>query len=314
MNTEYFKYLLTVAQYQSISKAADALKLQRSYLSKVLQSIEQELNTTIFIRSPRGVLLTDEGKQVLQQLQQILDMLEKIKNRGEMQKKAVYLQYYDEVTLISPQKIRPRKRSAQYLPAFQERFPNVVLSMIDADVKQMITIVQETPLAVAFTLRSQDLNGLHEPIPADLVYQPITNTPLVALAAPNNPLAREYQSMSIASLAKQELIFLDFTMKEDGILQTLFEPYEPLNIRYTVGSLALFYQLLYHNPYFSIGLYSDNANDELLQIPLRDPISIEQGILYHKDSLKNIVGKNFIELLLASYQKVPNKPEIAVTI
>ena len=65
----------------------------------------------------------------------------------------------------------------------------------------------------------------------------------------------------------------------------------------------MFYQLLRNNPYFSIGLYSDDANDDLLQIPLRDDIHLDQGILYREDSLQNTVGRYFIELLLASYEK-----------
>ena len=79
MHTEYFQYLLTVAKYQSISRAADALCLQRSYLSKVIQSVERELGVTIFVRGPRGVLVTAEGEGVLAKFQQVLDILESIK-------------------------------------------------------------------------------------------------------------------------------------------------------------------------------------------------------------------------------------------
>ena len=303
MNTEYFYYLLTIAQYRSISQAADALHLQRSYLSKVVQNIEQELDMTIFTRSPRGVLITQEGEYALKQLQQVLDILDEVKRHGQAQKDIIYAQYFDEITVMSPKKIRPCKRSAQYLPAFQKLFPNVLISMIDEDVENMIHAVEQLPLSVAFTLRTNSWDKLCPPIPDTMVYQPITNNPIVALASPNNALAQEYKTMSLASLAKQELVFMDFTVHKDGFLRHLLQPYGTLHIRYTVSSMALFYQLLHDNPYFSIGIYSPDANDNLLQIPLRDDIYIEQGILYHKDTLHNVVGKKFIELLLESYQK-----------
>lgn len=303
MNTEYFHYLLTVAHYQSISRAADGLHLQRSYLSKVIQSVERELEVTLFVRGPRGVLVTEEGQAVLTKFQQVLDILEGIKEQKRAAKAAVYPQYHDELTLFSPQKLRPRKRSAQYLPAFQQRFPNVAINMIDLDVGQMITAVQERPLSVAFTMRSPQWSKLSEPIPDGLVFRHVADTPLVALAAPNNPIAQAYQSMTLATLLKQELVFIDAIIREEGVLRQLLSPYEPLHIRYSVSSLPLFYQLLRNNPYFSIGLYSDDVNDDLLQIPLRDNIYLEQGILYRQDSLQNIVGRYFIDLLLASYEE-----------
>ena len=303
MHTEYFQYLLTVAKYQSISRAADALCLQRSYLSKVIQSAERELGVTIFVRGPRGGLVTAEGEGVLAKFQQVLDILESIKEPERTAKAAVYPQYYDEFTMFSPQKLRPRKRSAQYLPAFQQRFPNVAINMIDLEVSQMITAVQERPLSVAFTLRSERWPQLNQPIPEGLVFHHIVDTPLVALAAPNNPIAQAYQSMTLTTLLKQDLVFIDSIIHEGGVLRQILAPYGPFHIRYSVSSLAMFYQLLRNNPYFSIGLYSDDANDDLLQIPLRDDIHLDQGILYREDSLQNTVGRYFIELLLASYEK-----------
>lgn len=301
MNTAYFEYLLTIDKYRSISQAADALSLQRSYLSKVLQSVERELGVTIFIRSPRGVLVTEEGAVVLEQLKQVLDILEGIKGQGRAAKAGVYPQYHDEITVFSPQKIRPRKRSAHYLPAFQERFPNVAITMAELEVGQMMEALRQRPLSVAFTIRSPQFSELNQPVGEDLVFHHVTDTPLVALAAENNELAKSYQSMSLASLMKQELVFIDSIIREDGVLRQILAPYGRPNIRYSVSSLALFYQLLSQNPYFSIGLYSADAQDDLLQIPLRDTIYLEQGLLYRKDSLNNTVGRYFIELLLASY-------------
>ena len=63
MNTDHFRYILSIAQCQSISQAAENLHLQRPYLSKILLNLEQELNVTIFIRTPKGILITPAGEQ-----------------------------------------------------------------------------------------------------------------------------------------------------------------------------------------------------------------------------------------------------------
>lgn len=62
MNTEYFKYILETARCRSISLAAENLYIQRTYLSKVISAVEEELNLTIFNRSPKGVVLTEAGQ------------------------------------------------------------------------------------------------------------------------------------------------------------------------------------------------------------------------------------------------------------
>ena len=123
MNTEYFYYLLTIAQYRSISQAADALHLQRSYLSKVVQNIEQELDMTIFTRSPRGVLITQEGEYALKQLQQVLDILDEIKRHGQAQKDIIYTQYFDEITVMSPKKYAPANAQRNICPLFKSCSP-----------------------------------------------------------------------------------------------------------------------------------------------------------------------------------------------
>ena len=303
MNTDHFRYILSIAQCQSISQAAENLHLQRPYLSKILLNLEQELNVTIFIRTPKGILITPEGEQILEKMQQVIDILDTMKCHNQNTVPIAYAEYFDEITLISPKKIRPRKHSAQYLPSFQKLFPNVTVSMIEEDIHHIMAAVENYPLSFAFTLRTENSEALNQPVPDTLIYQPFTKNPLVALASPNNVVAQKYQTMTLATLTKQPLVLFDFLTQEDSYIFSLLQSHIHLNIRYTVSSMPLFYQLLENNPFFSIGIFSEDINDHLLQIPLRDDIYIEQGILYRKDCLDNIVGKKFLELLLTSYGK-----------
>ena len=65
MRTEYLEYLLEVARTKSISAAAKKLFIGQTTLSAIINSVENELNVKIFLRTHRGVGLTEHGERVI---------------------------------------------------------------------------------------------------------------------------------------------------------------------------------------------------------------------------------------------------------
>lgn len=62
INYEYYKIFYTVALYGNITKAANSLYISQPAVTKSLQKLENELEITLFNRSPKGVTLTENGK------------------------------------------------------------------------------------------------------------------------------------------------------------------------------------------------------------------------------------------------------------
>ena len=71
MHKRFERYALfsEVAKQLSFSKAADQLGISRSYLSSQIQELEQELETSLLIRSTRSVRLTSAGEKILTKMQ-----------------------------------------------------------------------------------------------------------------------------------------------------------------------------------------------------------------------------------------------------
>ena len=67
-NLNQYKIFYSVAQYGNISRAADNLYISQPAISKAIVKLEETLNTKLFLRNPRGVVLTDEGKILFDQL------------------------------------------------------------------------------------------------------------------------------------------------------------------------------------------------------------------------------------------------------
>ncbi|MEE0418930.1 MAG: LysR family transcriptional regulator [Lachnospiraceae bacterium] len=57
-----YKIFYTVAKEGNISRAADALFISQPAISKAIRRLEEALGVTLFLRSSRGVQLTEEGQ------------------------------------------------------------------------------------------------------------------------------------------------------------------------------------------------------------------------------------------------------------
>lgn len=73
MHKRFERYALfsEVAQQLSFSKAAESLGISRSYLSSQIHQLEQELESSLLIRSTRSVRLTAAGEKILAKMQGI---------------------------------------------------------------------------------------------------------------------------------------------------------------------------------------------------------------------------------------------------
>lgn len=66
-------YVIEVAKYESINKAAEHLYTHQSNVSNTIRQLEDELGIQIFHRTQKGVQLTDEGRRFMVYAKEIVD-------------------------------------------------------------------------------------------------------------------------------------------------------------------------------------------------------------------------------------------------
>jgi len=64
INFELYKVFYEVANSKSISKGAEKLMISQPAVSQSIQTLENELGGKLFIRTPKGVILTNEGEEL----------------------------------------------------------------------------------------------------------------------------------------------------------------------------------------------------------------------------------------------------------
>ncbi len=78
MNILHLKYAVEVAATGSINKAAENLYMGQPNLSRAIKELEESLGITIFHRTPKGIHITDEGKEFLHYARRILAQVEQV--------------------------------------------------------------------------------------------------------------------------------------------------------------------------------------------------------------------------------------------
>ena len=61
---EYYRIFYYVAKYENITKAAMVLKSSQPNVTRIIHILEDQLDCRLFLREPRGLKLTEEGKRL----------------------------------------------------------------------------------------------------------------------------------------------------------------------------------------------------------------------------------------------------------
>ena len=64
INFEYYRIFYYVAKYENITKAAMVLKSSQPNVTRIIHILEEQLDCRLFLREPRGLKLTEEGKRL----------------------------------------------------------------------------------------------------------------------------------------------------------------------------------------------------------------------------------------------------------
>ena len=78
MNILYLKYAVEIARAGSMNKAAERLMIAPPNLTRAINELESSLEMKIFERSPRGVLLTPEGEELIRRSSNVLYQINEI--------------------------------------------------------------------------------------------------------------------------------------------------------------------------------------------------------------------------------------------
>ena len=78
---ELYRVFYSVANNENITKASKELNISQPAISKSIKNLEEQLGGQLFIRTKRGVILTDEGKEFYAYIKQAIEYINNAENK-----------------------------------------------------------------------------------------------------------------------------------------------------------------------------------------------------------------------------------------
>lgn len=124
INFELYKVFYEVATEQSISKGAEKLMISQPAVTQSIKTLENQLNGKLFIRTPKGVILTTEGKELYNYIKEGMNYFINGTNKFTSLKNLEYgVINIGTTTTIAENFLLP------YLEKFHKKYPNVDINI-----------------------------------------------------------------------------------------------------------------------------------------------------------------------------------------
>ncbi len=173
MNTFKYKYILAIAEEQSLSKAAVRLFLSQPYLSKILNEVETEYNIKIFDRSRKPLLITPEGERFIKYINDLLLLRSELNDDLEtLKSQSMHMLRFG----ISPNRgsyIIPR-----VLSEFGQRYPHINVTLLEDHYSNILTSIINNEIDMGVISLSN--------FPESLTYETIINEKILLALPPSH--------------------------------------------------------------------------------------------------------------------------------
>lgn len=144
MELKQLKYFTQVADSESFSRAAELLHISQPSLSQQIKNLEEELEVDLLVRHPRGVALTELGKEFYGRAHRILQEAENAKDA--MWEKSVNP---SGKLLVGIPTSACRGLSHPLFRTLSDRYPNIKLHIVEAMTSYLDDLIQAGRLDVA---------------------------------------------------------------------------------------------------------------------------------------------------------------------
>ena len=270
MTLVQMRYFYEVCQWQNITKAAEHLHVSQPTVTVAMQALEAETGLNLFHREGRKITVTTDGAKLLGKVSYILAEVSRLDN--EIRDMA---HRHAKVRIAMPLQL-----GVVFLPHmlgdFRRAHPEIELEIIETGGVNALQMVEEEKLDFALTNYTVDFSSR-------LTYAKLFDCECTFVTYPDHPLAGRH-SLSITELRDEPLVMLDSNFFIDRLVQDAY------------GRAGAKPNVVHYSPYLHtikqlvqegigstfLARPSVLPREDLVEIPLIDPIFINSGLVTKK--------------------------------
>ena len=290
-------YILEVDCCGSMNRAAQNLFLSQSALSAAIAEVERELGVTVFLRTNRGVTLTEEGRELVAQIAPLVDRSRKL-SRYYSERRAA-----DRASLSVASQRYPFCAMAfvEFLHLLDE--PHIQVSFKEMEMAAVIDEVAERRSALGVIFVSDRTEHFITRILSEksLLFQPLVNIRPRVFLRKGHPLSGESAVRLEQLYAYPYVVFTqsdsNYHYAEEAVVGTGAE----FDRVVSVSDRATAYNVMAHTDCVSTGsgvLPDGYGDDRLMTLPLvGDVADMRLGVIRPKDVPLTGYGEKFAAIL-----------------
>lgn len=289
MEIRQLKYFVVIAETGGFTEASRRCYLSQSAISQQIKNLEDELNTTLFVRTPHKVMLTESGEMLLPLARKILKSVDDC----NVLMNDIHGMLCGELSIGLTESFEPYIRKA--VSQFIRKYPKVQLYLYYKTIPELITMLRAGDLDMAFSIK---VEGEEDWVDSEQ----IAKYRFCAVMRNTHPLA-DRDVLTFKALASQPLILPEEPLGDkNAIVRFLSKSANELNIRATINdSCAILNQLKISNCISILSEQSIDGVDELRAIPILELLT---PFITYVHTQKNTYRKKAVDAFLKEIRNV----------
>ena len=293
-----YRIFYTVACEGNISRAAQLLYISQPAISKAIRRLEEALDTQLFLRSSRGVRLTDAGQVLFAHVRQAFEAL----NAGEEEIKKIHRLGLGHLR-IGVSTTLCKYLLLPYLKAFIRAFPHIRISIFCQSTGHTIQLLNEKKIDIGLIGAAAPSGPCHfEPL--ESIQDIFTASPeyLENLSVRQGTAAKNpFETATLMLLDHENLTrqYIDTYLRENHILPENLLEVTTMDLLIDFAKIGLGIACVIRS-----FVREELASGELVEIPIPFEIPSRQvGFLYSSAAAENPALDQFLSF--CSKRRVP---------
>ena len=288
---ELYRIFYVVANNGNITKASEELNISQPAISKSIRSLEDQLGGQLFVRTKRGVILTDEGKEFYNYIRQAIEYINNAENKF-----TDLLNLETGCIKIGISTTLTKEFLLPYLEEFHQLYPKIDIQIITNVAHELIPKLKNGLIDIVILnlnnnnygsdIELTNLRTVHDSFVVNNKYSELLNREVSLKELNNYPLVLQVKNSNTRD-------FLDNFARDNGVV---LKP----NIELASYSLVVEFAKIGFGIGYATKEYIKDAikNKELYEIKLKEKIPARYiGMAISKNHLPNFSTKKLIEII-----------------
>lgn len=290
MRLEQLVYFIKTADNRSFSAASAELFISQQALSTAIKNLEAEFNTQLFIRTPKGVVLSEDGKYFYEISAQIIALF-----------KQLHYHFLSEKKLLSDtiKIVLNNKNKNHFFPKitsyFYKEYPQLHIIYQVVENNEIITaLVNHTADLGVISLLNIDKKFLVD-LPENIQFIPFYTSDCALSTSIRSPLAK-LNTVSMATIVKYPIILNAASTYTEDLFYQLIAYYAKTPELIWADSFELQAQMVIDNIGNMLTPKQEPLSSNMVcKIPITNNIVITTGFLLRSEQQKDILLNFFVE-------------------